>query len=192
MSGILAHHPCCQTSAMPELVLPDVRVRESFLEAMREVVAEGNRAEAAYLGSEQTRYRVRWNSPEGFAEYVATVRADGAETTPRRIGIVPHTTWWWVEGEDYLGRISVRHRLTDFLRDVGGHVGYYVRPSRRRRGHATAMLRAVLPYAAYLGLEQVLVTFDGTNEGWRRVVEAAGGVLEDQRGVKLRYWLPTH
>ena len=177
---------------MPELVLPDVRVRESFLEAMREVVAEGNRAEAAYLGSEQTRYRVRWNSPGGFAEYVATVRADGAETTPRRIGIVPHTTWWWVEGEDYLGRISVRYRLTDFLRDVGGHVGYYVRPSRRRRGHATAMLRAVLPYAADLGLEQVLVTCDDTNEGSRRVIEAAGGVLEDQRGVKLRYWLPTH
>jgi predicted acetyltransferase len=192
MTGILAHCAGCQTAAMPELVLPDVRVRESFLEAMREVVAEGNRTEAAYLGSEQTRYRGGWNSPEGFAEYVATVRADGAETTPRRIGIVPHTTWWWVDGEYYLGRISVRHRLTDFLRDVGGHVGYYVRPSRRRRGHATAMLRAVLPYAADLGLEQVLVTCDDTNEGSRRVIEAAGGVLEDQRGVKLRYWLPTH
>ena len=76
---------------MPELVLPDVRVRESLVEAMREVVAQGNRAEAAYLGSEQTRYRAEWSSPEGFAEYVATVRADG-ETTPRRIGIVPHTT----------------------------------------------------------------------------------------------------
>ena len=85
----------------------------------------------------------------------------------------------------------MRHRLTEFLRDVGGHVGYYVRPSRRRRGHATAMLRAVLPYAADLGLERVLVTCDDTNEGSRRVIEAAGGVLEDQRGVKLRYWLPT-
>ena len=177
---------------MPELVLPDVGVRESFLEAMREVVTEGNRAEAAYLGSEQTRYLAAWNSQERFAEYVAAVRAVGAETTPRRIGIVPYTTWWWVDGEDYLGRISVRHRLTDFLRDVGGHVGYYVRPSRRRRGHATAMLRAVLPYAADLGLQQVLVTCDDTNEGSRRVIEAAGGVLEDQRGVKLRYWLPTH
>ena len=175
---------------MPELVLPDVRVRESLVEAMREVVAQGNRAEAAYLGSEQTRYRAEWSSPEGFAEYVATVRADG-ETTPRRIGIVPHTTWWWVDGEDYLGRISVRHRLTQFLRDVGGHVGYYVRPSRRRRGHATAMLRAVLPYAADLGLEQVLVTCDDSNEGSRRAIEAAGGAFEDQRGAKLRYWLTT-
>jgi len=176
---------------MPELILPDVRVRESFLQAVREVVTEGNRAEAAYLGSEQTRYDTTCNTPEGFAQYVASVRADGAETTPRRIGIVPHTTWWWVDGEDYLGRISVRHRLTQFLRDVGGHVGYYVRPSRRRRGHATAMLRAVLPYAADLGLEQVLVTCDDSNEGSRRAIEAAGGAFEDQRGAKLRYWLTT-
>ena len=176
---------------MPELILPDVRVRESFLQAVREVVTEGNRAEAAYLGSEQTRYDATCNTPEGFAQYVASVRADGAETTPRRIGIVPHTTWWWVDGEDYLGRISVRHRLTQFLRDVGGHVGYYVRPSRRRRGHATAMLRAVLPYAADLGLEQVLVTCDDSNEGSRRAIEAAGGAFEDQRGAKLRYWLTT-
>lgn len=176
---------------MPELILPDVTVRESFLQAMREVVTEGNRAEAAYLGSEQTRYDAEWNTAEGFEGYVVSVRADGAETTPRRIGIVPHTTWWWVDGEDYLGRISVRHRLTEFLRDVGGHVGYYVRPSRRRRGHATAMLRGVLPYAADLGLERVLVTCDDTNEGSRRAIEAAGGVLEDQRGVKLRYWLST-
>jgi predicted acetyltransferase len=191
MAGILAHRRCCQTAAMPELVLPDVRVRESFLEAMREVIAEGNRAEAATMGSEQTRFGAAWKSPDGFADYVATVRADGAETTPRRIGIVPHTTWWWVDEDDYLGRISLRHRLTEFLLEVGGHVGYYVRPSRRRRGHATAMLRAVLPHAAALGLERVLVTCDETNVGSRRVIEAAGGVLEDQRGVKLRYWVPT-
>ena len=176
---------------MPELILPDVRVRESFLQAIREVVTEGNRAEAAYLGSEQTRYDAPWNTPEGFGEYVASVRADGAETTPRRIGIVPHTTWWWVDGENYLGRISVRHRLTQFLRDVGGHVGYYVRPSRRRCGHATAMLRAVLPYAADLGLDRVLVTCDDSNVGSRRAIEAAGGVFEDQHGAKLRYWLTT-
>ena len=176
---------------MPELILPDVRVRASFLEAMREVVEEGNRAEAANMGSEQTRYAAAWHSEEGFAEYVATVLADGAETTPRRIGIVPHTTWWWVDDLDYLGRISLRHRLNEFLLEVGGHVGYYVRPSRRRRGHATAMLRAVLPYAADLGIQRALVTCDETNVASRRVIEAAGGVLEDQRGVKLRYWVPT-
>ena len=42
------------------------------------------------------------------------------------------STRWWVEGEQYLGRIAVRHELNDFLREVGGHIGYDVRPSARR------------------------------------------------------------
>jgi predicted acetyltransferase len=176
---------------MPELILPDVRVRDSFLEAMREVIAEGSRAEAAFMGSEQTRYGVERHSPAGFAAYVAEVRADAEPATPRRANFVPQSTWWWVDGDDYLGRISVRHRLNDFLLEVGGNIGYYVRPSRRRLGHATAMLRAVLPHAAALGIERALVTCDDTNRASRCVIESAGGVLEDQRGDKLRFWVPT-
>jgi predicted acetyltransferase len=176
---------------MPELILPDARVRESFLDAMREVIAEGSRSEAAFMGSEQTRYGAAWHRPDGFEAYVAEVRADAQEATPRRPNFVPQTTWWWVEDDEYLGRISVRHRLTDFLLEVGGHIGYYVRPSRRRLGHATGMLRAVLPHAAAMGIDRALVTCDDSNLGSRRVIEAAGGELEDQRGVKLRYWVPT-
>jgi predicted acetyltransferase len=176
---------------MPELILPDVRVRESFLAAMREVIADGSRSEAAFMGSEQTRYVAERHSPDVFAAYVAEVRADAEPATPRRPNFVPQTTWWWVDGDDYLGRISVRHRLNDFLLEVGGNIGYYVRPSRRRQGHATAMLRAVLPHAASLGIESALLTCDDTNLGSRRVIEAAGGVLEDQRGEKLRFWVPA-
>jgi predicted acetyltransferase len=143
------------------------------------------------MGSEGTRYGTQWLSPTGFAAYVESVRADGLEETSRPARFVPQTTYWWVEGEDYLGRISVRHRLTDFLLDVGGHIGYYVVPSRRRQGHATAMLRAVLPEAHRLGVDPALVTCDDTNLASRKVIEAAGGVLEDRRGVKLRYWVPT-
>ena len=97
----------------------------------------------------------------------------------------------WVDGENYLGRIAVRHHLNDFLADVGGHIGYDVRPSRRREGHATAMLRAVLPHAHALGIDSALVTCNTDNVGSIRVIEAAGGVFEDQRGTKLRYWVPT-
>lgn len=42
------------------------------------------------------------------------------------------------------------------------------------------------------GLGQVLVTCDTTNIAWRKVIETCGGVLEDQRGDKLRFWVPTH
>ena len=59
------------------------------------------------------------------------------------------------------------------------------------QGHASAMLAASLPVAARLGIDSVLVTCDATNVGSRRVIEANGGVFEDQRAEKLRYWIPT-
>ncbi len=104
---------------------------------------------------------------------------------------MPCTTLWWVDGDDYLGRIAIRHTLNDFLLDVGGHIGYDVRPTRRREGHATAMLQAALPWSRGLGIDPALVTCDEDNTGSVRVIEAAGGVLEDGRGVKRRYWVPT-
>src|SRR5690242_3199976 len=83
---------------------------------------------------------------------------------------------WWVDGDEYLGRIAIRHRLTAQLRASGGHIGYDVRPSARRRGHATAMLRAALPVARALGVDSALVTCDAGNVASRRVIERNGGV----------------
>ncbi|HEY7926376.1 MAG TPA: GNAT family N-acetyltransferase [Candidatus Dormibacteraeota bacterium] len=77
------------------------------------------------------------------------------------------------------------------LREVGGHIGYGVRRSARRRGHATAMLRGVLPKAFALGIHPALVTCRTDNLASRRVIEHNGGVLEDERRGELRYWVPT-
>ncbi len=86
---------------------------------------------------------------------------------------------------------GIRHRLTPFLLEVAGHIGYSVRPSARRRGVATAALREALPLASALGIDPVLVTCDDDNLGSARVIEANGGVLEDVRGRKRRYWVAT-
>jgi predicted acetyltransferase len=96
-----------------------------------------------------------------------------------------------VEGSAYLGRISLRHRLTKRLLEVGGHIGYDVRPSARRQGHATAMLRAVLPLARAMGIDPALLTCDIDNVGSRRVIEANGGVFENELYGKFRFWVPT-
>jgi predicted acetyltransferase len=174
---------------VPELVLPTVTVRDSFLAAMDEFVAEG--AEFSQTAAWIDANAPGWREPEAFATFVDAVRADALEETPRPDFHVPCTTLWWVDGEDYLGRLAIRHRLNDFLLDVGGHIGYDVRPTRRREGHATAMLRAALPWARRLGIDPALVTCDDDNIGSVRVIEAAGGVLEDVRGIKRRYWVPT-
>jgi predicted acetyltransferase len=101
------------------------------------------------------------------------------------------TTLWWIESDVYLARIAIRHRLTPWLLEQGGHIGYDVRPSARRQGHATAMLRAALPVVAGLGIRRALVTCDHDNVGSRKVIEACGGVFEDRRADKLRYWIET-
>jgi predicted acetyltransferase len=48
-----------------------------------------------------------------------------------------------------------------------------------------------LDLAAGLGVDPALVTCDDTNVASRRVIEKNGGVLEDVRDGKLRFWVPT-
>ena len=176
---------------MPRLSLPIVEVRRSFVEAMDELRAEGRGAagDLTTVGHELREESSLWTSDQGFATYVRRLRDDVLESSPRRAGYVPATAWWWIDGDEYLGLIRVRHRLTPQLLENGGHIGYHVRPSARRRGHAAAMLRAVLPEVRALGLERALVTCKAGNLASRRVIESNGGVLEDQRGETLRYWI---
>jgi predicted acetyltransferase len=181
-------------AGMAQLSSPTVRVRSSFLAAMAEFHGEGRGSadDDTMIGYELRELGRTWTTtPEGFSRYVEWLTAQAQEDSPRPEGYVPSTTLWWVEGEEFLGRIAVRHRLTTHLLELGGHIGYDVRPSARRRGHATAMLRAVLPVARGLGIESALVTCDADNVASRKVIEHNGGVLEDQRGEKLRFWVPT-
>jgi predicted acetyltransferase len=95
------------------------------------------------------------------------------------------------DGDEYLGRITLRHELTDALLTWGGHIGYAVRPSARRRGHASAALRRMLALAGDRGIDPVLVTCDLDNSASRLVIEGAGGEFEDVREGKRRYWVPA-
>lgn len=178
---------------MPAFRAPDSSVHRSFLVAMAEFRAEGRGAadDDSMVGREIRTWSHRWEDPSAFAEYTAVLRANSLEETPRPAGFVPCTTLWWVDGDEYLGRLAIRHRLTQHLLDFGGHIGYDVRSSARRRGHATAMLAAALPVARGLGIDSALVTCDADNTGSRRTIEKNGGVLEDERCGKLRFWVPT-
>ncbi|HJW21998.1 MAG TPA: GNAT family N-acetyltransferase [Candidatus Limnocylindrales bacterium] len=178
---------------MPELVPPDARYRASFAAAMAEFAAEGRGAgdDRTVIGHYIREQAEAWASDEAFAAFCAAIRAERLEETPRPTGIVPDTELWYVDGDEYLGRIGIRHRLTPRLLEQGGHIGYDVRPSARRRGHATAMLGEALRVARGLGIERALVTCAVHNVGSRTVIERNGGVLEDERRGTLRFWVPT-
>ncbi len=128
---------------------------------------------------------------ETFENLVATLRRDREEDAPRPDGFVPATSLWMAEDDQLVGFLQIRHRLSPFLLEQGGHIGYSVRPSARRRGCASAALAESLGIAHGLGIDPVLVVCDETNVGSRTVIERAGGRYEDSRVGKRRYWIPT-
>jgi predicted acetyltransferase/diadenosine tetraphosphate (Ap4A) HIT family hydrolase len=176
---------------MPKLTLPSTDVHASFLAAMAEFQAEGRGAETdiSMVGREIREFSPTWQSPEGFAAFVAHLLAQADPAAPRPSGWVPATTFWWVEDKEYLGRIAIRHQLTDSLREAGGHIGYDVRASARGQGHAGAMLRAALTVCGSMGIEQALLTCDVENVASRRVIERTGGVLQDEHNGLFRFWI---
>ena len=97
-----------------------------------------------------------------------------------------------VDGQ-IVGRVSIRHQLNEYLETRGGHIGYGVRPAYRGYGHATEILRRALKIARDLGVRRVLVTCSDANVASSKVIERAGGVLENvlQDGDEKirRYWI---
>jgi hypothetical protein len=107
---------------MPEFVVPTTRVHTSFLKAMAEFQAEGrgDADDRTMVGNEVRTNSASWHRPAAFAEYTNALRAQSLDDAPRPVGHVPCTTLWWVDGDEYLGRLAIRHRLTEWLRNVGG------------------------------------------------------------------------
>jgi len=112
-----------------------------------------------------------------FSEYVNKLEnwSHGLELPGN---FVPNSFYVGVVDGLIVGRLSLRHCLNNWLRRIGGHIGYGVIPTQRKRGYATDMLRQVLPICAKLRIENVLLTCDVDNIGSRQVIEKCGGVLD--------------
>lgn len=185
---------------MAQIVRPDARYQRSYLAAHDEFAGahrdgDGDWVLAAdattgFAGFTFTREGLE--DPDEFRRLVRERRAAELPETPRPSGHVPCTFLWIVgEGDEYLGSIALRHELTDFLLEQGGHIGYSVRPSARRRGNATAAVRQTLELAGEMGMDRVLITCDEDNAASRTTIERVGGEYEDSRAGKRRYWVPT-
>lgn len=131
-------------------------------------------------------------TPEGYRSWVTGLLDEGNADTPARDGRVKCSYFWITDDNGaWVGFLALRHSLNDFLLEEGGHIGYSVRRSRRREGHAGRALTAALAEAAALGLDRVLVTCDDDNVASARTIERNSGVLEDTRNGKRRYWITT-
>lgn len=172
---------------MTSLELPDLRFRASWEEAVAEFAAAGD----FMHGSGVWEFEELDTSAAGAAAVIARLLALADPATELAEDRVHSSYFWIADGDEFVGYLALRHALTPWLLEEGGHIGYSVRPSRRREGHATRALRLAVAEAAALGLDRALVTCDDDNDGSRAVIEHAGGVYEDTRNGKRRYWIDT-
>ncbi|MCR5801906.1 MAG: GNAT family N-acetyltransferase [Lachnospiraceae bacterium] len=95
---------------------------------------------------------------------------------------VPCLTYFYVRESDdrVVGMINIRLALNDFLRKEGGHIGYSIRPTERRKGYATSMLEDGLKVCERIGIHEVLVSCDKENPASAGVIKKCGGRLKDE------------
>ncbi len=109
-------------------------------------------------------------------------------------GFVPATLYFYLDDENrIMGAIHLRHDINKRLRENGGHIGYGVRPSERKKGYASRMLSDLLKMIWQEGYEKVLITCDENNIASAGTIEKNGGVLWDrplfEGTMTRRYWL---
>jgi len=135
-------------------------------------------------------YMIRRNDYHNFDYYLENLEIK-EETADR----VPDSTFFCLDldRDIFVGAINIRHYLNQSLLNTGGHIGDGVRPSERRKGYATNMIKLGLEECRKLGIERVLITCDKSNIGSAKSIINNGGVLENEviedGVVEQRYWI---
>lgn len=166
------------------LIKPTVRLKKEYLSFYQEWKDSGENM-------------VPWVISKDPSDFEAMVQslldAEKGENLPANW--VPDSTYWLIDQNDrILGAVNIRHRLTEKLFQTGGHIGYGIRPSERRRGYATKLLALSLEIVKELGISKVLVTCDESNIGSEKTILNNGGIeddhfVEEDGNVVRRFWI---
>ncbi|NKB71348.1 MAG: GNAT family N-acetyltransferase [Candidatus Latescibacteria bacterium] len=184
------------------LVPPAVSYKETFLRGAADFHAHGqlDSTYAVCLG-----YNLK-SLNRRFARFVQDLLDLQTPTSPYSTQYRDRVLWL-IDGDEYIGQSSVRPDLSsNYLITYGGHIGYSIRPSKRRRGYGKKILAATLEQARLMDLKRILITCNSDNTGSRKIIESNGGRFERdlpmdadcfraegrplQAGLtKLRYWI---
>lgn len=167
-----------------ELVLPAVKYKEAYLEALKE--------------AENDKKGTMLQKPKDGQSFEDFVLDSYNEIKGLNLqeGYVPATTFWLIDNGQFIGRLQIRHKLSEQLLKHGGHIGYYICPSKRKLGYGKRILELGLQEASKMGIKKVFITCDDDNVGSQKIIEANGGILENKvkgekegDALKRRYWI---
>ena len=118
-----------------------------------------------------------------------------SEPKAQKRELVTDSTWFALDEERNIivGAVNIRHFLNEGLILDGGNIGDGIRPSERRKGYATEMIRLALEKCKELGIYHILMVCDKDNTGSAKSIQNNGGVLENEPVVdgkiEQRYWI---
>ncbi|ERI91059.1 acetyltransferase, GNAT family [Clostridiales bacterium oral taxon 876 str. F0540] len=167
-----------------KLVLPTMDYKEMILDYKKEFIENGDSLDGT----------AGLSDAETFEEWYSKVCDNSKEDTVRE-GRVPATTYMAVSNDNgrLIGMIDIRHSLNDYLFNFGGHIGYSIRKSERRKGYATEMLGLALNESVKLNIKNVLITCDKYNVASAKTIIKNGGILENEvpegNEITQRYWI---
>ena len=167
-----------------KLIFPNKEHKEEWYRIVKEIEDRNERI---------TPYALKGES-EDYDSYLKN-----AENNSKGLNLekdrVPSDIYFLVKENEnrILGAIDIRYSLNDYLYNFGGHIGYGIRPSERKKGYAAIMLGLALNKVRDLGLDKVLITCNKENIGSAKTIIKNGGILENEvvEGNTLiqRYWI---
>ncbi|MBT3538735.1 GNAT family N-acetyltransferase [Candidatus Parcubacteria bacterium] len=157
---------------MLKLIKPTYKYRKSFLKSLDEL----EKGPAGIFDGDLAR--------TNFKAYLTRVQnyENGINLAK---GIVPASTFWLIDNDEFIGGVSFRHKLNKNLKEYGGHIGYSIRPSKRKKGYGTKMLALTLKRVKRFGLKKVMISCDHDNIASQKIIKGNGGILQEIVKTKL-------
>lgn len=168
---------------MLKLVKPTLSMKKEYMDYITEWEATGEKIVPSASQQDDKSYK----------DLISTWKEYESENMYEK-GRVPSSMYFLVDDDDKIyGAVDIRHELNDYLLQYGGHIGYGIRPSERRKNYASKMLSLALPIAKELGINKALITCDKNNIGSAKTIINNGGILENEvtneNEITQRYWV---
>lgn len=132
---------------------------------------------------------------KSYEEWLDFVIKCQEKSYAEQINRVPGITYFTVRESDnkIVGMVNFRFYLKGKLLKIGGHIGYGIRPTERRKGLAKIQLYLTLLAVQKIGLDKVMIDCTDTNICSKKTIEALGGkyseTVIDNEETYLNYWI---